>query len=75
MMSVAALEAVNFAGQDIVHDNAKNLTANVICGFDKWYDNHYAIDGATASLDDYMYKARFDKRDWPYYHAWGGGGP
>lgn len=71
LMSVAALEAVKFAGHDIVHDNAKNLTANVICGFDKWYDNHYAIDGATASLDDY--KAAFDKRGWPYYHAWGGG--
>lgn len=71
LLSVAALEKVKFAGHDIVHDNAGNLTANVICGFDKWYDNHYAIDGATASLDEY--KAAFDKRGWPYYHAWGGG--
>jgi len=70
-MSVKQLEEIKFAGHDWVHDNSGNLTANCICGFDKWYDNHYAIDNGETSLDDY--KAAFDKRSWPYYHAWGGG--
>ena len=59
------------AGHDMVHDNTANASANVICGFDKWYDNHYGIDGGSTSLT--QYQAAFDKLNWPYYHAWGGG--
>jgi len=70
-MSVKELEAIKFAGHDWVHDDRGNLTANCICGFVKWYDNHYGIDGASMTLD--QYKANFDRRGWAYYHAWGGG--
>jgi len=34
------------------------------------YDNHYGIDTGYTTLT--QYKAAFDKRNWPYYHAWGG---
>lgn len=70
-LTVALLEKIKFAGHAISADNAKNNSANTICGFDKWYDNHYAIDGGQASLS--KYKAAFDARHWPYYQAWGGG--
>jgi hypothetical protein len=66
-MSVKELETVKFAGHDWVHDNKGNLSANCICGFDKWYDNHYAYQ--VGALDDY--KVQFDLRGWPYYHVWG----
>lgn len=69
-LSVKQLEDIKFAGHDWAHDDKGNLTANCICGFDKWYDNHYGIDGASMSLDEY--KANFDRRGWAYYHAWGG---
>jgi hypothetical protein len=69
-LSVKDLEAIKFAGHDWVHDDRGNNTDNAICGFDKWYDNHYGIDGATLTLD--QYKANFDRRGWAYYHAWGG---
>lgn len=68
-MSVAQLEKIKFAGHKLVADNAANNSANTICGFDKWYDNHYAIDGGSTTLD--AWKASFDKRGWPYYQAWG----
>jgi hypothetical protein len=66
-MSVKQLEMAKFAGHDWVHDNKGNLSANCICGFDRWYDNHYAFQAGL--LDDY--KQRLDFRSWPYYHAWG----
>ena len=68
-LSVAHLEKIKFSGHAITADNAANNSANVICGFDKWYDNHYAIDGGETSLS--KYKAAFDARNWPYYQAWG----
>jgi hypothetical protein len=71
-VTVKQLERMKFAGHDWVHDNAANATANLICGFDKWYDNHYGIDGGALSLNQYM--DNFDKRGWPYYHGWAGDG-
>lgn len=65
----AGLEAIKFSGHDWVHDNKGNLSANCICGFDKWYDNHYGIDGGMYSFDEY--KVAFDQWDWAYYHVWG----
>ena len=56
---------------DIVHDNTANASANMICGVDKWYDNHWAIDGGVTTLA--QYKRNFDAFGWHYYHAWGGG--
>ena len=50
LLSVKQLEDIKFAGHDMVHDNSGNLTANCICGFDKWYDNHYGIDGGYTTL-------------------------
>jgi hypothetical protein len=66
-MSVKQLEMAKFAGHDWVHDNKGNLSANCICGFDKWYDNHYAYQ--TSNLN--WYKTQFDSNGWPYYHVWG----
>jgi len=72
-LSVKQLEGWKFSGHDMV-TNVHNNSANIICGFDKWYDNHYAIDGGKASLNEY--KSAFDSYDngkgWPYYQAWGG---
>ena len=33
---VRQLEAIKFAGHDWVHDQKANLSANILCGFDKW---------------------------------------
>jgi len=75
-MSVKELEQIKFSGHAMVA-NPSNNSANAICGFDKWYDNHYAIDGGVTSLT--QYKAAFDSyvqldgtTGWPYYQAWGG---
>merc|ERR1712195_212361 len=75
-MSVKQLEQLKFSGHAMVA-NPSNNSANAICGFDKWYDNHYAIDGGVTSLT--QYKAAFDSyvqldgtTGWPYYQAWGG---
>lgn len=70
-LTIGGLEKIKFLGHDQVHDNKGNNTANCICGFDKWYDNHYGIDGGEVSLT--QYKKNFDERGWAYYHAWGGG--
>merc|ERR1712070_865086 len=43
-LSVAELESIKFAGHDWAHDNGGNLSTNCVCGFSKWYDNHYGID-------------------------------
>jgi hypothetical protein len=62
---------IKFAGHELVADR-RNASANTICGFDKWYDNHYGIDAGESNLT--AYKAAFDARGWPYYQAWGGYG-
>ena len=54
----------------MAHDNAKNESANIICGFDKWYDNHFGFGGDNRSLDEF--RAAFEARGWHYWHAWGG---
>jgi hypothetical protein len=75
-LSVEDLEALKMSGHKMVADTT-NSSANIICGFDKWYDNHYSIDGGYTTLDEYVaafnsYKSTTGSTGWPYYQAWGG---
>merc|ERR1711953_994465 len=46
----------------------KASNVNAICGVSQWYDNHWAFDSLTATLDSI--KAKMDERKMPY-HIWG----
>lgn len=60
-MSVKTIQEKKVAAQ-------KATNVNAICGVSIWYDNHWAFDSLTVTLDSI--KAKLDARSWPY-QIWG----
>lgn len=56
--------------EDYMHSVHKEVWKNGVCGFDQWFDNHYAYDGLAreaAPIDRYVANA---KNLGYQYHWW-----
>lgn len=71
-LSVKQLEAIKFEAHN--RTLARTFTDSMLCGVDKWYDNHWGIDFTRTYLEPaYTYDQIFEKlrlRNWPYAQVW-----